>query len=194
MKKRDIFLDFTSLLDVTLIVIFFFVLFSHFESQENKAKTEAEVSKLRQEQQEAEARKESAKELNELLEQELSIVRESNDRQASNIQEIIDFRKGKNLKFVMDFGDEGWSLKVVSDEEIIATAYADEEMFYEIENALKNAGYEEDETIFCDFVYDGSKKGSTKAYEKVYGVIKDLSSDYSFLYVSETDISLGEVE
>ena len=36
MKKRDVILDFTSLLDVTLIVIFFFVLFSHLDSEENK--------------------------------------------------------------------------------------------------------------------------------------------------------------
>ena len=34
MKKRDVILDFTSLLDVTLIVIFFFVIFSHLDTED----------------------------------------------------------------------------------------------------------------------------------------------------------------
>ena len=56
MKKRDVILDFTSLLDVTLIVIFFFVLFSHLDSQENKARTDAKVQELELEIKEAEDR------------------------------------------------------------------------------------------------------------------------------------------
>ena len=40
MKKRNVILDFTSLLDVTLIVIFFFVMFSYLDIKENRVKAE----------------------------------------------------------------------------------------------------------------------------------------------------------
>ncbi|MGO5020539.1 hypothetical protein ACTQ32_12145 [Roseburia faecis] len=74
MRKRDIVLDFTSLLDVTLIVIFFFVLFSHLDEQENKARTESKVQELEVAIQEAEDRESEADKLIEQLENEIAIV------------------------------------------------------------------------------------------------------------------------
>ena len=71
MKKRDVILDFTSLLDVTLIVIFFFVLFSHLDSQENKARTDAKVQELEVAIQEAEDRESEADALAKQLENEI---------------------------------------------------------------------------------------------------------------------------
>ena len=60
MKKRDVILDFTSLLDVTLIVIFFFVIFSHLDTEDNRAKTEAKVAELETAIEEAEEREAAA--------------------------------------------------------------------------------------------------------------------------------------
>ena len=36
MNKREIILDFTSLLDVIMIILFFFILFSHLETEDAK--------------------------------------------------------------------------------------------------------------------------------------------------------------
>ena len=44
MKKKDILLDFTSLLDVTLILIFFFVIFSHLDNVQSTAQIEDKES------------------------------------------------------------------------------------------------------------------------------------------------------
>ena len=71
MKKRDVILDFTSLLDVTLIVIFFFVIFSHLDTEDNRAKTEAKVAELETAIEEAEEREASAEELITQLEKEI---------------------------------------------------------------------------------------------------------------------------
>ena len=41
MNKREIILDFTSLLDVIMIILFFFILFSHLETEDAKLALEA---------------------------------------------------------------------------------------------------------------------------------------------------------
>ena len=102
MKKRDVILDFTSLLDVTLIVIFFFVLFSHLDEQENKARTDAKVQEMQVAIQEAEDRESDANELVNQLEEELGIVQEYSDRQASNVSEMLEFNKSENIKIILD--------------------------------------------------------------------------------------------
>lgn len=100
MKKRDVILDFTSLLDVTLIVIFFFVIFSHLDTEDNRAKTEAKVAELETAIEEAEEREASAEELITQLEKEIDIVRDSSARQASNIEEMLKYGKSGNIKII----------------------------------------------------------------------------------------------
>ena len=102
MKKRDVILDFTSLLDVTLIVIFFFVLFSHLDGQVNKLKTEKKIQELETAIQKAEAREADADELVIQFDKELSIVRDNSERQASNILELINYNRNQNLKIILD--------------------------------------------------------------------------------------------
>lgn len=98
MKRRDVILDFTSLLDVTLIVIFFFVIFSNLDSQANKARTDAKVQELDAAVQQAENREANAKELEEQLQKEINAVKESNLHQGSNASEILVFNKDENIK------------------------------------------------------------------------------------------------
>ena len=67
MKKKDILLDFTSLLDVTLILIFFFVIFSHFDNVQSTAQIEDKESKLESQINDAAERESQAHELKEQL-------------------------------------------------------------------------------------------------------------------------------
>ena len=114
MKKRDIILDFTSLLDITLIVIFFFVLFSHLDSEENKAITEAKVKELEIAIEKADAKEANAAELVEQLEQEIRIVREVDERQAANVEELLSYQKSGNIKMILVMQENGWILRVQS--------------------------------------------------------------------------------
>ena len=121
MKKRDVILDFTSLLDVTLIVIFFFVLFSHLDSEENKTRTDAKMQELEIAIQEAEDREEKASALGEQLENEISIVKEYSDRQGSNVSEILEFNRSENVKMILDMTSENWSVRVIKGDSVIST-------------------------------------------------------------------------
>lgn len=191
MKKRDVILDFTSLLDVTLIVIFFFVLFSHLDSQENKNRTDTKIQELEIAVQNAEAREEEANELAKQLESEISIVKEYSDRQASNVSEMLEFNRSENVKIILDMNSDDWSVRVIKGDSVISTVIGSDDIGVELKKALVDAGYDNTKTIFCDFVFDGSLPGTASAYRKVKKGIEDVSNEYKYFYSSETDLSIG---
>ena len=58
--------------------------------------------------------------------------------------------------------------------------------------AFEDAGLTNDNTILCDFVYNGEIPGTHAAYKKVKNGLAAVQHDYNFLYISETDLSIGE--
>lgn len=192
MKRQDIILDFTSLLDVTLIIIFFFVIFSHFDSEANKATTEAKVKELQEAITEAEIKEENATALSEQLEKEIELVRENSERQASNIEEILNYRKSGNIKILLEMQDGTWSVRINKLAETIAEASEDDDLVETFLKSLEEAGYTEKDTIFCDFVFDGGQPGTVKAYRSVTGTFDEIRKKYKFIYFSETDLSVGK--
>lgn len=191
MKKRDVILDFTSLLDVTLIVIFFFVLFSHLDSQENKARTDAKVQELEVAIQEAEDRESEADALAKQLENEISIVKEYSNRQASNVSEMLEFNRSENIKIILDMNADNWSVRVIKGDLVISTVMGSDNIGIDLKKALVDAGYDNTKTIFCDFVFDGSLPGTASAYRQIKKGIEDVSKEYKYFYSSETDLSIG---
>lgn len=192
MKKRDVILDFTSLLDVTLIVIFFFVLFSHLDEQENKARTDAKVQEMQVAIQEAEDRESDANELVNQLEEELGIVQEYSDRQASNVSEMLEFNKSENIKIILDMDTSSWSVRVIKADTVIAVIDGKDNIGDDVMNALSAAGYDNSKTIFCDLVFDGSLPGTASAYRNIIRSMHDVTKEYRYMYISETDLSIGE--
>lgn len=192
MRKRDIVLDFTSLLDVTLIVIFFFVLFSHLDEQENKARTESKVQELEVAIQEAEDRESEADKLIEQLENEIAIVQDYSERQASNVSEMLEFNRSENIKIILDMDSTKWSVRIIKAENILATIEGKENISNEIKQVLSDAGYDNTKTIFCDLVFDGSLPGTASAYRNITKSIREVSEEYRYMYTSETDLSIGE--
>lgn len=191
MKKRDIILDFTSLLDVTLIVIFFFVLFSHLDSLENKNRTDTKVQELEVAIQNAENREAEADALAQQLESEISIVKEYSDRQASNVSELLEFNRNENVKIILDMNTNDWSVRVIKGDSVITTIIGSEDIGSDLKKALMDAGYDNTKTIFCDWVFDGSLPGTASAYRKIKKGIEDVSKEYKYFYSSETDLSIG---
>ena len=192
MKKKDLILDFTSLLDVTLIVIFFFVLFSHLDSQENKARTEEKVQELETAIQEADKTREQYEELVARLEQEIEIVKAESERRGNNLDEMLDYKNNQNLKIILDMKTGGWGIRVIHDEEMVAYLEKSSNIAAQLMSALKNAGYDSESTIFCDLVFDGTSPGTRSAYKDIHDCITEVSRTYRYMYVSETDLSIGE--
>lgn len=192
MKKREVILDFTSLLDVTLIVIFFFVLFSHLDSEENKAKTEAKVNELEAEIQLAEDREEEANKLIMQKKEEIQIVRDSNKRQGSNVNEMIEFDRGRNLKLILNFVETGWTIRIIQNNSVVEEINSQSFSADALLAAIQRTEYEGEDTIFCDFVFNGSVPGSASAYRAITKGLDEVKKEYRYLYYSETDLSIGE--
>ena len=191
MRKRDIMLDFTSLLDVTLIVIFFFVIFSHLDGEQDKARIEEEIQNLEEQKQEAEFAKDEAEELKQQLEEEIELVQESGDRYANNILEMLEFNNSDNLKIILDIKDDSWEIRLSHADDSIAYIENSDNLTDDILKVMEDAGYDAESTIFCDFIYDGSIGGTNKACKKINACLDEISDVYTFFYVSETDLSVG---
>ncbi len=192
MKKRDIILDFTSLLDVTLIIIFFFVLFSHLDSEANRTLTEEKVKELETATQQAEAREERAKELEDQLQEDINTVAVSNYRQSQNLDEIVKFGHGNNLKLVLHVDESAaWSMDVIVNSADSARISKGDNVYDKLSSLLGSAGYDTDDTVFCELIYDGSMAGSRSAYDTIDSGLNEIMRDYRYFYVSETDTATG---
>lgn len=190
--KKDILLDFTSLLDVTLILIFFFVIFSHFDNVQSTAQIEDKESKLESQINDAAERESQAQELKEQLEYEIGIVQDADDRAKDNVEEILGFTKGTNLKLILEMQDGKWTLVVSSKNEVISRIAAGDDVEARLADALESADYAYGDTILCDFVYNGSQAGTVSAYRKITKAMEAIQEEYKYLYYSETDLSVGE--
>ena len=192
MKKKDILLDFTSLLDITLILIFFFVIFSHFDNVQSTAQIEDKESKLESQINDAAERESQAQELKEQLEYEIGIVQNADDRAKDNVEEILEFTKGTNLKLILEMQDGKWTLVVSSKNEVISRIAAGDDVEARLADALESSDYAYGDTILCDFVYNGSQAGTVSAYRKITKAMEAIQEEYKYLYYSETDLSVGE--
>lgn len=185
MKMRDIVLDFTPLLDITLILLFFFILFGHLEVEQAQSVLDEKAAQ-------AETAMVQAQQLEEQLEEELALLQSAGERQGSNIQSMMTFNRSRNIKLILNMEDSGRELKVFRGEELIrAVSIHSEDVAADLFHALMDAGYREDDTVLCEFLLDGTQPGTAAAYRTVSDALLVLKGDYPYLYDSETDISLG---
>ena len=168
------------------------MLFSHLDGQANKARTDEKIQELETAVQQAETREAKAKELEENLQKDLNTVKESNKRQGANINEIISFRSSDNLKLLLDVESDSWKVRIIKNNEMIDMISDSDSFDEKLMKAFEDAGLTNDNTILCDFVYNGEIPGTHAAYKKVKNGLAAVQHDYNFLYISETDLSIGE--
>ena len=190
MKKRDAILDFTSLLDVTLIVIFFFVLFSTLDAQANQKKVDDAVNQYNVATKEA---NDKAKEYDESID----IVK--NTTEVRNKKGVVDFNSGMNLKIIISLSDEEdeeqkkkWDVTLSRGKDAIYKFKGEQDVSKEIIKFIQESGYDEKDTILCDLVMNMKKEGSNHAYVELQKSLDDVKNTYHHLYVSETDLSIAE--
>lgn len=191
MKNDDLPIDFTPLLDVTLVLIFFFIMFSQIEIKENKEMTEAKMQEYNEEIEKAKDRENSAEEMIAQLDKNLEIVAEADKRQAQNSVAMIDFQNSGNLKIILDMKDDGWSIRVIREERVVADVENSDNFKENLIKAIKDSGYDKDKTIFCDFIYDAIEPGTNSAYGIVYSALSEFSEENRYFYISNTDLSIG---
>ena len=192
MRRREIFLDFTSLLDVVLIILFFFILFSHMEIVDSRTIADKQMAEAEAITERANEKLQEAEKQLEQLESELELVRESDARRAENAEGMLEFVRNQNVKMILEMDEDPWCLKVVHNEELVTKVYAGSDMTQGILAAFNSVGYEPTDTIFCEFVLDGSQDGTASAYRTVNKGLAAVRETYRYLYYSETDMSMGE--
>ncbi len=200
MKKRQIILDFTSLLDVIMIILFFFIIFSNLETDNLKKDLEDKQQQVSSELEEAKAKNDKADELlgeaqekNEQADKRMEEANSAVDRSGDNADAIMDFSENKNLKLHLDMsGESGWTLKFAKGEEIIKEVpKADiSEMTDEVRALFAEQGYTADNTILIEFSYDATENGTTSAYLDTMKIITAMKNEYEHLFYSETDVSV----
>lgn len=190
MKVREIILDFTSLLDVTMIILFFFVLYSSLdvENASEKAKA-AEASYTEMQAQNEKEQQEWREKASEEWERILTA-----DANAANNQKALSaYNEGTGLAFNLHEVERGdiWSLSVLSGKKKLDEISSDDK--YELKDRLKecieNAGYNKDDVIIGTFTFDGSSYGTAKAVPTIEEAISDIQREYKSLYFTSINIS-----
>ncbi len=193
MKIRDIILDFTSLLDVIMIILFFFILFSHFESEEMKTQYDEQYEII------AEA-SEAADQKTAEAEEQLSMLADMDTDAAYNLKALMEFSRGTNLKAYLKMQESGWILEIRKKDEATKTTEIlkqianTDSISLEIRKLLYQKDYTPDDRILIEFIYNGSAPGTDQACEQILNALKEVRREYIHCYCAETDISVLESE
>lgn len=191
-NKREIILDFTSLLDVFMIIMFFFILFSYFEAseyhsslEEEKSRTEAVIAEYDGKLAELESMKKEADE-------RLDAIKSADERKAENISGIEDFSSSMNLRLYLKMNNDDWILEVFRGDERADTIESDapEKMAEKLMQTLNKCHYTESSTLLCEFVYDGSLYGTSRACKDIMEMLKSVREKYKYFYYSEVNTSM----
>ena len=141
MKIREIILDFTSLLDVIMIILFFFILNYR---QEMHTRMEQAEQTAAQAVAAADAQMEEAQALN--LEAEAALAAMESSAQAANTRALLEFSKSENVNICLVPEAEGWRLDVYKAGVIVGSVSdrRSQQIGLELNQILARAGYAPD--------------------------------------------------
>lgn len=204
-RRKEAVLDFTSLLDIVLIILFFFILFSYMETGEAREKAEAAVSEAAaisetadRREAEAEYKIKEAENAKQQAMDELEGIRSINKNATANLEALQEFGRNESVMLRMDISPDGGSMQFTAyrDNSEISNVTADTEsdISGDILHILQDCGYSADDTVLLGFMYDSSEKGSYSAYSNVQQALKKVKGSYKSLYISETDESIFREE
>ena len=201
MNKREIILDFTSLLDVIMIILFFFILFSHIETEDAKLALQTAQERADSISAEAELKiEEFSDKLSELEEKERSAeekLREADlagERQGQNVAGIMDFSENINIRAVLNVEQEngGWNLDIYRGDDLISKIEGDtdaKKMSEGFSSVISDMGYTNDDTLLCIFVYDGGKSGTRRPFLTAEKMFEELQERYEHLFYSKINLN-----
>ena len=190
MKIREVILDFTSLLDVVMIILFFFILYTTFdvEKEAEKAKA-AEASytemKVQNEKEQQEWQERASEEWERILSADANA--------AKNQQALNAYDSGKGITFNLQDVQKGdkWTLSVLSGNKRIGSISSDEsrDLRSRIKELLEKAGYDNDDVIIATLTFDGNDYGTESAVPVIENAIIGIQREYKDLYFTTINTS-----
>ncbi|MBP5379852.1 MAG: hypothetical protein J6Y64_09975 [Ruminococcus sp.] len=190
MKLREIILDFTSLLDVVMIILFFFVLYTSFDVEDISEKAKAAETSYNEmieenEKEQQEWREKASREWERIL---------SADANAANNQQALSaYNDGAGVYFNLHNVEKSdvWSLSVLKGNKKIGEISSDDARYLKekLRESLDSAGYSSGDVVIGTLTYDGSAYGTEKAVPIVENAIRDIQREYKSLYFTAINIS-----
>lgn len=204
-RTKEAVLDFSSLLDIVLIILFFFILFSYMETGEAKEKADAAAAEAAavsetadRREAEAEYKIKEAETAKQQAMDELEAIRSVNRNAGANLEALQEFGKNECIVLRMDISSDGNSvvLSAFRDNEKLVdiTSGPRSDLSSDIKAVISTCGYTADDTVLCSFIYDSSQRGSYSAYSNVQQAFRKAKDTYKSLYISETDESIFREE
>lgn len=196
MKRSRISLDFTSLLDIMMIILFFFIL--NFNNAQAEAYQKIDDYNNQAEQLEAD-KQQFEKEKEEWQKQadaELEKMREADKKAADNAEALINFQKGVFFKIDLKMESETeWKINIFNGDILISELSSDVfgninsfDIKNELITILDENGFEDDDVIICIFMYDPGDKGTSRITDKgnLIEKIKSVGKDkYENFYCAD---------
>ncbi len=190
MKIREIILDFTSLLDIFMLILFFFILFSHFEVEEAKETANQALD-------EAAAISETAEEKLQQVEDELALLEEVSHGKAVDMTALMEMSRGTVMqsRLMMDDSGDTWILNLkrlddkTKNEIQLGELTEQDDLSKELSVILINQHYDTEDKIPFLFLYDGTQIGSEAACNAVNAAFREVRQTYPHFYCMQLDIS-----
>lgn len=185
MKLREIILDFTSLLDVIMIILFFFILFSTFEIE--TATNEANQTKIEYEAKLEEAEEERKKyeiERDRLLNLDKNAAKNQEALSAYNDNQVL------SINLVEKIDSEGLYINILRGDDKLLEIKYESSLNYnkEIADIIESSNYKSDDVIICNLIYNGDNIGSAEAVEKIKKAVNNVQNDYNNFYFATINV------
>lgn len=195
MKRNRIFLDFTSLLDITMIILFWFLInFKNTadaiknEAAEQTAQAQVYAAELEEDRKAFELEKE---EWRREADNEMEKIREADKNAADNAQALMNFQNGSVLTIKLDIESrKNWIITIGNGNSKIGEISSDNssDLTAELTEILNTAGFESDDVIIGVLMYDSSDTGSY--YKRDFeNSIDEVREEYKQFYCSSINIS-----
>ena len=202
MKFKEILLDFTSLLDVIMIILFWFILNYHnqtvaIQEQANQKINEAEsiVAEVDEKKAELAEKEQDLLDQQSEIESMLAEIKDADERKGANIAGLNEFQKGINLTVRLERENNGQFILLIYKGNDLDSEMADEEVPLSDFNTerfsmiIRNYDYEEDDAVLLELVYNNEEIGSNKAVGTIDEVLEEIKEEYPYLYVRKLKIS-----
>ena len=196
-RYRDVVLDFTSLLDVILIILFFFILYTAFNVE--KAEQRAEAARGEYEALSAALEDERARlgEERTAIQAEWDRLLALDENAARNQQALIAFNNGAMLCFQLRKEDDSdaWELRATrresadGEETLVGTVLPRDELYASILGIFERAGYGKNDVLIVTFTYDGNVIGTHRLYEDIMKAFRDIQAERKNLYLNAINLS-----
>lgn len=184
MMKSKISLDFTSLLDITMIILFFFLINFKFSVDDIKADADRQAEAAAQQAEKLEYdKKQFEKEKSEwqsMVEAELKNIREADEKAADNVEALINFKNGDVIDIALDMkGRSEWEMTFYRGTVALGTISSDDgrDIRDWTVTMLNREGFKSDDVIIGVFKYNKNNYGS-KFAENIYKEAR--GADYIF--------------